>query len=66
MKTWAFILCFVVIVGVVYGARILGIFSLAAGPSHFLMYERLMIELAKRGHKVDVVSHFPQKQPIPG
>jgi len=29
------------------------------------MQEELMKGLAKRGHQVDVVTHFPQKNPIP-
>lgn len=33
--------------------------------SHFVMFERLLKGLAEKGHEVDVVSHFPQKKPIP-
>lgn len=33
--------------------------------SHFIMAEALMKGLAARGHKVTMVSHFPQKTPIP-
>ncbi|XP_069682314.1 UDP-glycosyltransferase UGT5-like [Periplaneta americana] len=33
--------------------------------SHFVMAEALMKGLAAKGHKVTVVSHFPQKTPIP-
>ncbi|KAI7815544.1 UDP-glucuronosyltransferase [Rhyzopertha dominica] len=36
------------------------------GRSHFTMFEPLVQELARRGHDVDVVSHFPQKTPIDG
>ncbi|KYM98244.1 PREDICTED: UDP-glucuronosyltransferase 1-9-like [Cyphomyrmex costatus] len=43
--------------------RILGIFPLN-GKSHWNMQEALMKELARRGHQVDVVSHFPMKKPI--
>ncbi|XP_051166485.1 UDP-glucosyltransferase 2-like isoform X2 [Leptopilina boulardi] len=46
------------------GARILGIFPLQ-GSSHFVMCERLMKLLAKNGHQVDVISHFPLKEPFP-
>ncbi|XP_018334968.1 UDP-glucuronosyltransferase 2B15 [Agrilus planipennis] len=46
------------------GYRILGI-NIFHGKSHFVMFERLYKELAKRGHVVDVVSHFPQKNPPP-
>jgi glucuronosyltransferase len=33
--------------------------------SHFIMAEALMKGLAAKGHKVTVISHFPQKTPIP-
>lgn len=46
------------------GARILGIFPLN-GKSHFVMCEQLMKNLAKKGHRVDVISHFPLKRPFP-
>ncbi|XP_025987486.1 UDP-glucosyltransferase 2 [Solenopsis invicta] len=46
------------------GLRILGLFPLH-GKSHWIMQEALMKELAKRGHQVDVVTHFPLKKPIP-
>ncbi|XP_018319636.1 UDP-glucuronosyltransferase 2B31 [Agrilus planipennis] len=35
------------------------------GRSHFIMFEPLLKELASRGHEVDVLSHFPQKEKIP-
>lgn len=41
--------------------KILAIFPLPS-KSHFVMFERLLKELAVRGHEVDVVSHFPQKK----
>lgn len=44
--------------------RILGVFPLA-GRSHMLMFEKLMKELAKKGHEVDVLTHFPLKKPLP-
>lgn len=46
------------------GYRILGVFPLH-GKSHWIMQEALMKELARRGHQVDVITHFPQKNPIP-
>ncbi|XP_072749985.1 UDP-glucosyltransferase 2 [Anoplolepis gracilipes] len=49
---------------VVNGYRILGVFPLH-GKSHWVMQEELMKGLAKRGHQVDVVTHFPLKKPIP-
>ncbi|KAG8034235.1 hypothetical protein G9C98_001320, partial [Cotesia typhae] len=44
--------------------KILGLFPLA-GRSHFIPPARLMRELAAKGHQVDVVSHFPLKNPVP-
>ncbi|EFN81563.1 hypothetical protein EAI_00418 [Harpegnathos saltator] len=44
--------------------RILGIVPFHA-PSHWVMIQPLMKGLAQRGHQVDVVSHFPQRKPIP-
>lgn len=44
--------------------RILGIFPFNA-KSHMMMFEQLMKGLARRGHQVDVVSSFIQKQPYP-
>ncbi|XP_076671911.1 UDP-glucosyltransferase 2 [Andrena cerasifolii] len=46
------------------GLRILGVFPLN-GKSHWVMAESLMTSLAKRGHQVDVVTHFPMKKPVP-
>ncbi|XP_048509527.1 UDP-glucosyltransferase 2-like isoform X2 [Athalia rosae] len=46
------------------GYRILGVFPFN-GKSHFVMFERLMKGLAVRGHRVDVVGHFPLKKPFP-
>lgn len=42
--------------------RILGVFPMN-GRSHEMMFEALMIGLAQRGHQVDVVTHFPVKNP---
>lgn len=46
------------------GYRILGIAPLNT-KSHWYTAEQVMKGLAKRGHQVDVVNHFPQKIPIP-
>lgn len=35
------------------------------GKSHWVMQEELMKGLAKRGHQVDVFTHFSLKKPIP-
>lgn len=40
--------------------RILGIFPLNA-KSHNMMFEAVMVGLAKRGHRVDVIGHYPVK-----
>lgn len=45
-----------------HGLRILGLFPLN-GRSHWAMGEHLMINLAKRGHQVDVITHFHLKKP---
>ncbi|XP_046745935.1 UDP-glucosyltransferase 2-like [Diprion similis] len=47
------------------GAKILAIFPYQ-GKSHYIMFEPLVIGLARAGHSVDVVSHFPPKEPIRG
>lgn len=44
-------------------SRILGIFPYN-GKSHFRMFDVLCKELVKRGHQVDVISHFPLKTPL--
>lgn len=44
-------------------SRILGIFPYN-GKSHFKMFDVLCRELAKRGHQVDVIGHFPLKTPL--
>lgn len=46
------------------GYRILGLLPLP-GRSHFVVMEKLFLGLAKRGHQVDVYSHFPQTKPVP-
>ncbi|VEN55298.1 unnamed protein product [Callosobruchus maculatus] len=35
------------------------------GVSHFKAFENLFVGLAKKGHNVTVISHFPQQTPIP-
>ncbi|XP_018321655.1 UDP-glucuronosyltransferase 2B20 isoform X1 [Agrilus planipennis] len=44
--------------------RILGL-NPFDGKSHFVMFERLYMELARRGHELDVLSHFPREKPVP-
>ncbi|PSN55501.1 hypothetical protein C0J52_02581 [Blattella germanica] len=45
-------------------AKILALFPYI-GKSHFVFFEPYVKELANRGHEVVVVSHFPQKNPVP-
>ncbi|XP_052750704.1 uncharacterized protein LOC113512976 [Galleria mellonella] len=47
----------------VHTLKILGLFP-HQGKSHFFVFQPYLLELAKRGHDVTVVSHFPQKVPI--
>lgn len=58
----SFIVC--LCVQFVENYNILALFPMHS-KSHFVMFERLLIGLAEKGHEVDVVSHFPQKKPIP-
>ncbi|XP_031829088.2 UDP-glucosyltransferase 2 [Nomia melanderi] len=46
------------------GLRILGLFPLN-GKSHWAMGQQLFLALAKRGHQVDVITHFLMKNPPP-
>ena len=59
------ILMLIVLVGSVHSYKILGIFPYS-GKSHFLTYEPLLQELARRGHDLTVLSEFPQENPLPG
>lgn len=52
-----------ILISVSSAYKILGVFPITA-KSHFILFESLMKTLAKRGHQVDIVSHFPQKKPI--
>lgn len=64
MKLYAAAVLILFSIQYVENYKILAIFP-QQSRSHFVMYERLLKELAERGHEVDVVSHFPQKKPIP-
>lgn len=44
--------------------NILGIF-IHPGKSHFDMFYPLMRGLAENGHNITVISHFPDKNPLP-
>ncbi|XP_046482543.1 UDP-glucosyltransferase 2-like isoform X1 [Neodiprion pinetum] len=56
---------FLVVACVADCSRILAIFSYPV-QSHNMMFEPLMIGLARAGHSVDVISHFPPKKSVPG
>lgn len=56
------LLCFF---GELSALKILGIFP-HLGKSHFDVFEPLLKTLARKGHELTVISHFPQKVPIPG
>ncbi|XP_023022724.2 UDP-glycosyltransferase UGT5 isoform X1 [Leptinotarsa decemlineata] len=55
---------FTIIVKVVEGVNILVVFP-HEGKSHFMAFQGLFEELAKRGHNLTVISAFPKKTPIP-
>lgn len=58
-----FVLVFTIFVRTNDGYRILCLFPYE-GMSHFSMFEALCKGLAKRGHQIDMISHFPTKKPI--
>lgn len=64
MRSWPF-LCISILFFAAQSdtARILAIFPFE-GKSHFVMCHAIAKALAKRGHQVDVVSHFPLEKPI--
>lgn len=45
------------------GERILAVLPFH-GKSHFFVYEPLLLELARRGHELTVISHFPREKPV--
>lgn len=53
----------VLMVTVVSPYRVLGLFP-HPGISHFHFFHPIMKGLAEAGHNVDVVSHFPDKNPV--
>lgn len=58
------LLLFISIIAHGSSLKILGIFP-HEGKSHYDVFEPLLKTLAQKGHEVTVVSHFPQKNPIP-
>jgi glucuronosyltransferase len=46
------------------GAKILGMFPIPA-KSHLMVHKALMLELARRGHEITMVSGFPENKPVP-
>ena len=49
--------------GGINGYKILGLFPLNM-KSHFLMFQSVMKGLARRGHHVSVISHFPLEKSL--
>ncbi|KOB77761.1 UDP-glycosyltransferase UGT44A2 [Operophtera brumata] len=47
----------------VISLNILGVFPYE-GKSHFFVFQPLLHELARRGHNLTVISHFPRQQPV--
>ena len=45
-------------------AKVLGVFPFPS-RSHLIVQKALMLELARRGHEVTVVSSFPENKAIP-
>lgn len=58
---WIFLACALQFAA---GAKILSIIT-APSRSHHNVIERLVIELAKRGHEVTFVTPFKQPKPVP-
>ncbi|XP_058795636.1 UDP-glucosyltransferase 2-like [Phymastichus coffea] len=58
-----FTLCTMTLCSFGDGYRILGVFPYSA-KSQNIVFEALMKGLAKRGHQVDVISHYPQTEPV--
>lgn len=52
-----------VVLSEVNSLRILGVFPYQ-GKSHFFVFEPYLLELAKRGHDVTVISYFPRRNAI--
>ena len=64
LKSLSFLLfIFALNFGARNGYKILGLFPFNM-KSHFLMFESVMKGLARRGHQVSVVSHFPLEQSL--
>lgn len=63
-KTALYILLIVYLATPLQCYNILGIF-IHPGKSHFDMFYPLMHGLAQNGHNITVISHFPDKNPLP-
>ena len=59
-----FSLFLLLVISVSNGYRILAVFPFY-GRSHMGVLEQIAKGLAKKGHQVDVISHFPLKKPFP-
>ncbi|KAJ9601560.1 hypothetical protein L9F63_000303 [Diploptera punctata] len=60
---WLLVLSFLLLAQS-HGAKILGLFPFPA-RSHLIVQKALMVELAKRGHQVTILTHFLEKEPVP-
>lgn len=63
MKCQTILFFIAAILAVCNAYRILGVFPFNM-KSHDIIMESVMKALAKNGHQVDVITHFPQKKPI--
>jgi UDP:flavonoid glycosyltransferase YjiC (YdhE family) len=63
LQWWLVAAMIVPIFDATIGAKILGIFPFQA-RSHTFVATALMLELAKRGHEVTVISHNPYKEKV--
>lgn len=53
-----------IIIPLTEAANILAVFP-HTGKSHYFMFEPFVYKLAERGHKVTVITHFPDENPPP-
>jgi len=51
-------------VAMIRAAKVLGVFPFPS-RSHMIVQKSLMLELARQGHEVTVVSSFPENKAIP-
>lgn len=64
MRTLGIFFLLATTLAITHAYNILAVFPFN-GKSHNIMFEALAVGLAKRGHQVDVITHFPLKNPPP-